>query len=180
MKKVILVAVLTAMIGFSGFAQSTYKSAIGGRFGTTYYDIGSVSYKFFVAEPAAIELNLGLGSRGYGYLNGDYRTSYVHFSGAYQHHFKIPVEGLRWFIGGGAVVYNAFVDKDADDRFEDDYKGVGVGLFPTGGIDYKFANIPLNLTADVRPTFVLAKADAYDSFEPNVGVAVRYTIGGRK
>lgn len=171
MKKVILVAVLTAMIGFSSFAQSTYKSAIGGRFGTTYYDIGSVSYKFFVAEPSAIELNLGLGSKSYGFYDGN--TTTAHFSGAYQHHFKIPVEGLRWFVGGGAVVYNTFSDYD-------DLDGFGIGFFPTGGIDYKFANIPLNLSADVRPTFMVSRPDYYDSFEPNVGVAVRYTIGGRK
>jgi len=174
MKKTILLVALTAMFGVAANAQSTYKSAIGGRFGTTYYDVGSVSYKFFVTQPGAVELNFGVGSRGYSYVSDDFRTFYLHFSGAYQHHFNIPVDGLRWFVGGGAVVYNGF----ANDRYKE-YRGVGVGLFPTGGIDYKFSKIPLNLTADVRPTFLVTAPDYYNSFEANVGVAIRYTIGQR-
>ena len=175
MKRVILLVMLTAMVGFSAYSQSTYKSAIGLRVGSVYYDDVSASFKFFVAAPSAIELNLGFGSRGYAFDN---RSGAVHFSGAYQHHFNIPVNGLRWFIGGGAVVYSAFADNDFG-QFRDDYRGFGAGIFPTGGIDYKFAKIPLNLSADIRPTFMVSRPDYYDSFEPNVGVAVRYTIGQR-
>ncbi len=162
------------MVGITGFSQSTYKSAIGIRGGTAYYDDVSASYKFFVADPGAVELNLGIGSSNYFYG----RAGAVHFSGAYQHHFNIPVTGLRWFLGGGALVYSAFANRDFD-LYREDYRGVGFGLFPTGGIDFKFNKIPLNLTADFRPTFVVAHPDAYNTFEANVGFAVRYTIGQR-
>ncbi|MFT4024308.1 MAG: hypothetical protein QM664_11050 [Flavihumibacter sp.] len=53
--------------------------------------------------------------------------------------------GLQWYIGGGVAAYNSFSNKDY-------YRGFGLGLFPTGGVDYKFGNIPLNVSADFRPT----------------------------
>jgi len=170
MKKTTILVVCLLALGFAGQAQSTYKSAIGARLSGTYYDNFAFSYKFHVTNPGAIELNAGFGSYGRypGYYN-DKRPFFVSFSGAYQHHFDIPVDGLRWFIGGGATVYHASSKNDA-------YVGTGFGIFPTGGIDYKFAKIPLNLTADFRPTFFVTTHEYYNHFYPNAGIAARYTI----
>ncbi|HTG57529.1 MAG TPA: hypothetical protein VL943_14730, partial [Niabella sp.] len=89
------------------------------------------------------------------------------------HHFDIkPVDGLKWFVGGGVVVSNTF----SNNKY---YKGVGVGLFPTGGADYKFKKIPLAVSADVRPTFNIVEPfdyNDYNNFYPNVGVSARYTF----
>lgn len=172
MKKILFVVFMSAFFALPVFAQSTYKSAIGGRFGSTYYDIGAVSYKFFITDAGAIELNAGLGSRSY-YFTGSGRNTSVHFAASYQHHFPIGnVAGLRWFIGGGPLIVNSFSDYD-------DYKGFGAGIFAAGGVDYKFNKIPLNVTADVRPTALFGGPDYYNTFYPNVGAAVRYTIGSR-
>ena len=127
----------------------------------------SASYKTFITNPGAIELNLGF--RPYAY-HDQFNLS---FSGAYQHHFPIkPVEGLQWFVGGGLTAYNTFAS-------ESRYSGFGLGVFPTGGADYKFANIPLNVSADFRPTIALIKPDyyGYPTFTANsVGISARYTF----
>lgn len=175
MKKLILATVVLISVSAGSIkAQdgSGYKNAIGIRAGGGYYDLISASYKTFITEQGAIELNLGFRPEVYRGLS-DYNQFHVAFSAAYQHHFDIkPVEGLRWFIGGGATVYNTFSSNK-------DLRGVGVGLFPTGGADYKFNNIPLNVSADFRPTFAIVKPDYYhySTFTANnFGVSARYTF----
>lgn len=146
---------------------SSYKNAIGGRFGGGYYDVVAASYKTFLSDAGALELNLGF--RAYSVAYNWFNLS---FSASYQHHFPIgSVDGLRWFIGGGLTAYNSFSSYSG-------YSGFGLGVFPTGGVDYKFANIPLNVSADIRPTIGIIKPYTYyDSFYlGNVGAAVRYTF----
>lgn len=179
MKKNLLLTLLLAGLGISAFAQTDYKSAIGARLAPeSYYDFFAFSYKTFVTDAGAIEFNAGGGSRRHGFYVSnnydDFRPFSLSVSGTYQHHFKIPVQGLRWFIGGGLVAYNAFSDHK-------DYRGFGFGFYPTGGIDWKVPNVPLNLTADYRPTIIITRPDDLgDSFESrNVGISVRYTIGQR-
>jgi hypothetical protein len=173
MKRLFLsVALLGSLLGTASAQDSKYNSAIGGRLSSGYYDLISASYKTFIIEQGALEFNLGL--RGHSHSYADWVT--VAFSAAYQHHFPIkPVPGLQWYVGGGLTAYNSFSDHD-------EYRGFGLGIFPTGGIDYKFGKIPLNLSADIRPTISLT--DPYDSKEGhydhndggNVGISVRYTF----
>ena len=61
-------------------------------------------------------------------------------------HFPIgSVEGLKWLVGGRLTAFNTF--SIARLGFDWDIS--------TGGVDYKFANIPLNVSADFRPTFAI-------------------------
>lgn len=170
MKKIALLLFVAIGISAAVNAQkegSDYKSAVGLRLGSTYYDVLSFSYKTFITEQGAIELNGGFGARGYS--NG-YHATTLSGAASYQHHFDIkPVDGLKWFVGGGATIFNTFSDYDT-------YKGFGFGIFPTGGVDYKFAAIPLSLTADVRPTFNITGPSYYNSFYGNFGIAARYTF----
>lgn len=167
MKRVILMGVLIASISTKGFSQSTYDKAIGLRISESYYDIASVSYKFFVSEQGALELNGGFGARRY---TGDGAFA-LSAALTYQHHFDIGnVPGLKWYIGGGAIAYNVFSDRSR-------YNGFAAGIYPTGGVDYKFSKIPLNLSADYRPTLFLARPDYYGIFYgTNFGIAARYAI----
>lgn len=167
LKGILLAAfALTAM---SVFAQSDYKQSIGVRGGSGYYDVASASYKTFLNDASAIEINAGF--RPYGW--GEYKWVNASVSGTYQHHFPInPVQGLKWFVGGGVVVSNTFSKYD-------DYKGVSLGLYPTAGADYKFSKIPLAVSADIRPTFNVVEAfdyHGYKGFYPNAGVSARYTF----
>jgi len=148
-------------------AQSDYKNAIGLRFGSGYYDVVSASYKTFISDPGALEFNAGF--RSYGIIG--YSWFNLSLAGSYQYHFPIgAVDGLKWFVGGGAIVNFSSSSYDA-------YRGVSLGIFPTGGVDYKFSNIPLNLTVDLRPTINIIEAyDYYNNFFVSGGVAARYTF----
>ncbi|HOZ85213.1 MAG TPA: hypothetical protein PK191_06970 [Niabella sp.] len=164
--KITLTAVSLLLIS-SLFAQSEYKKSIGVRVGNGYYDVVSAAYKTFISEKSAIEIDLGI--RPYHIVGDNWFNASV--SGSYQHHFDIkPVEGLKWFVGGGIVASNSFSNSDA-------YKGFNLGLFPTAGADYKFNKIPLSVSADIRPTIHVIEAyDYYKSFYPNPGISARYTF----
>lgn len=181
MKRVFLSFVCFGAFALAASAQdgNKYDRGIGIRLSSGFYDLASVSYKTFVTTHGAIELNLGVNPHTYTRANGRVRWATVNFSAAYQHHFPIqPVPGLQWYIGGGLSAYNSFSN-------EDNYRGFGLGIFPTGGVDYKIGNIPLNVSADFRPTFSLVDPYnggnyygwKYRSFDVgNVGVSARYTF----
>ena len=169
MKKAIYLFIALSVISCSGLSQNTYKTAVGLRVGDGYYDLISASLKTFIGDsPGAVELNIGF--RNYGY----YGFSWFNLSASlsYQYHFDISaVKGLKWFVGAGATAFNTFSSYK-------DYKGFGLGIFPTAGADYKFANIPLDVSFDIRPTIGIIKPYTYyDNFYlGNVGVSARYTI----
>lgn len=175
MKKLICSTIVLIGIASIGFAQgrskssdgSSYQSGIGIRVGSGYYDLISASFKTFIASsPGAIELNLGFKPDNYYYNYYNSNGVSVSFAASYQYHFDIgQVEGLKWFVGGGAIVSNT------------SHYGFGFGVFPVGGVDYKFSSIPLNVSADVRPIIgIVRPTDYYNTFYPSVGLSARYTF----
>ena len=178
MKRTVVLLSLALCYFSASTAQTTYHSAIGLRIGTGYYDLFSVSYKTFISESAsAIELNFGV-KPATDYNTGccvleDNDNTKISFSGSYEYHVPIAaVPGLQWFIGGGLVLTYAFSDISS-------YRGIGLGIFPTGGADYKFAKIPLDVSVDIRPTFRIASPAYYnyDNFYfPDFGFSGRYTF----
>jgi len=178
MKKKILLFCLVSICFMAAHSQTTYHSAIGIRIGTGYSDLFSASYKVFLSGgPGAMELNLGVKPASE-YVTGccvmdNSKNTIMSFSGSYQYHIPIAaVPGLQWFIGGGFTLTNTFSESS-------DYSGIGFGLFPTGGADYKFGKIPLDVSVDIRPTFRIA-SPAYYNYEnfyfPDFGFSARYTI----
>jgi hypothetical protein len=171
MKRFFLALIAGVCISSVGVAQVNgpdYKAGIGLRFGSGYYDAMSVSFKLFITEPGALEFNLGGRPYSYGRSN-------VSLSGSYQHHFPIPnIEGFKWFIGGGLSFLNSIVDDDQNPGNDDFDEGFGMAIFPTGGVEYKF-KFPLAVSADFRPNIYLA-TPYKDNFNPNFGVAARYTF----
>ncbi|SDC63591.1 porin family protein [Niabella drilacis] len=173
MKQLFLcIAVFTVITSLH--AQDKSGKAIGLRISSHVdYATLAVSYKFYISEPGAIELDAGFGQRNrYSIYDGKYwNTTGVSLSGAYQHHFKISsVEGLKWFLGGGLLVFNSF----SKQRY---YDGFGAGLFATGGADYQFSNIPLNLSADFRPVLHIAAPSGFGTLHAHTfGIAARYNF----
>jgi hypothetical protein len=132
---------------------ATYDSAIGLRLG---YPL-SVSYKKFFSEDLAGEANIGFGSSWYGYGG-------INISIAAQKHSSLNIdelENLQWYIGAGAL---------AD--FDEFRTGIGVQGYI--GLDYKFDEIPLNLTLDFIPTIFLN--DYYRTFASYGSLGVRYVL----
>ena len=138
MKKLIFTFVLLVACCFAAQAQD-YKTAVGLRFGYPT----SITLKHFISEQGALEGIIGF--RGYsGY-------SWVNIGGLYEHHNAFPdVEGLRWYYGGGASLFfwnfdNGFANDGASNT--------SIGIMGALGLDYKFANAPVNLSLDWLPTF---------------------------
>ncbi len=161
---------LVALFFTVGVFAQDYKNSVGIRFGGGYYDLVGASFKTFISAPGALEFDLGVKpSQSYGgYSDG---VTNLSISGAYQHHFPIAnIEGFKWFVGGGAIIANTFSDYE-------DWSGVSVGIFPTGGVDYKLKNAPFAFSADVRPTAHFVKSyGGINGFLFNGGLTARYVF----
>ena len=142
-------------------SQSEYDKAIGAR---VYYG-AAFTYKDFISDAGAIELIAAFSPFSYGSLTA---------TAIYEHHFPIgSIEGFHWYVGGGAfagIWLGDFVDPADDGAFL-------VGLAGVGGVDYKFANIPLNLSADFIPTIsFLGFESGFNFYHGGGGLAARYTF----
>lgn len=159
-KQLMLTLAFALGLCYASNAQS-YHSAIGLRLGYP----ASVSYKQFISEPGAIEAFVGF--RSYSL----YR--WITIGGLYEHHKPIPnAEGLSWYFGGGASVFlwsydEAFVGEDNTNT--------SIGILGALGLDYKFANAPVNLSVDWLPVFFV---NGYgNGFGGGYGaLSARYTI----
>ncbi|GGA96445.1 hypothetical protein [Puia dinghuensis] len=128
-----------------------YKLAMGIRFSSASPTLNnSVSVKYFLDETNAVE---GLISFGTGFGVG----------GLYERHQLIgAVPAFTWFYGvGGYVGWR-----------NNNTTHIG----PTGaiGLDYKFANAPVNLSLDWQPELDLAPN--IDFIPDAFGITVRYTF----
>lgn len=167
MKKILFTITALATLALSANAQSSYNRAIGLRFGNSYFDGVQASYKQFISNAGALEFNAGIAP------NPNWLGLSV--AGAYQHHFPIGnIPGFNWYIGGGLGISHIIAD-----GYYTTYSGTMVGIFATGGVDYKFKNIPLNLSADYRPTInIIRPKDSYwgSGSYNNFNISVRYTF----
>ncbi len=155
MKKILLSLALLVAVGiYSASAQnyklgSDYKLGLGIRLSSAVPTLSnSISVKYFMNETNAVEGLLSFGSRfGVGAL--------------YELHQSLNSPGLQWFYGGGGYI-----------GFEHGSTYFG----PTGilGLDYKFSQLPLNLSLDWKPELnIIPKID----FVPDaLALTARFTI----
>jgi hypothetical protein len=169
MKRITFLAIFSLLFALQTTKAQNYKSAVGLRLGYPT----SISYKHFLNEKGAVEVTGGFRSfAGY--------ARYVALNASYQQHTPIPtVEGLKWYAGGGLGVnfwsYDSF------------YKALGVNttsttfsVFGMIGLDYKIANMPVNVSIDWAPTFFIGSG-YYSGFGAGYGsLAARYTLGEKK
>lgn len=164
MKKLIFTLTIVLCCVFAAQSQSEYKSAIGLRLGYP----ASISFKQFLNEKNAIEIYAG-------YRRWSSYVSYFNAGALYQIHSPISaVEGLKWYFGGGV---SALIWSYDDVYFaNNDYGSFNLGVSGCLGLDYKFANAPVNLSVDWVPTFVIGDA-FYNGFRGDAGaLSVRYTF----
>lgn len=122
----ILLSLLVLLLGSAGAYAQDYRFALGVRLSNASPTLNnSITGKYFVTETSAVEGIVSFGSRfGVGAL--------------LELHRPLKSAGLSWFYGGGAYV---------------GFQNNNTYLGPTGiiGLDYKFPNLPLNLSLDWKP-----------------------------
>lgn len=155
-----VLSVLVMLFMFAAVSQAQdYKTAVGLRLGSPL----SVSYKTFISEKGAFE-----GVAGFRSFSG---FSWFNVGAYYQHHNEISsVNGLKWYYGAGANIYFWSFDFDLPGS-----SSTSIGLSGVLGLDYKFADIPLNLSIDWIPTFFVNGYN--DGFAGGYGaLAARYVL----
>lgn len=136
------------------FANAGYSQqgnfALGLRLGSNTPNVApGISGKYFLKDDQAVEAI-------FGWNDG------ISFCGLYQWHKPVStVGGLHWYAGAGA--YTSF-------RFH----AVNLGITGVAGLDYQFADIPLNMAVDWKPELNLLGTLR---FEPSgIGLSVRYAF----
>lgn len=166
MKKLILILFVIAGMSATLSAQE-YDKAIGLRAGYPW----SISYKHFLNESNALELMAGYWSYGNSVF---YSWSYFSLGGAYLIHKPTGwYDGINWYWGAGARAQFWSFDYDAS-YLDDEYDNFSFGLGGYIGLDYKFENIPLNVSVDAAPHIVIGGFHSGLRFYG--GAAARYTF----
>lgn len=159
MKKLIFVLCLV-VAAHAGQAQShttnstSYQTALGLKI----WDGGGISLKHFINDSRAVE---GI---GYFYKRG------FRLTGLYEIHYDInDAPGLKWYVGPGAHlgVYN-------DKYYHYGQNKAVLGIDGVLGLDYKFNNVPINLSLDWQPTFEFASDFGFNGSWGGLGI--RYTF----
>ena len=161
MKKFFIVLLVSISIGAMKTSQAQdYRTAIGVRLSNASPIVNnSISIKQFINDKVAIE---GLFSFG----------DPLAFGALLEIHKPLAASGLQYFYGGGGYLgftktYNPNKQKNEIDP--------SFGAQGVLGLDYKFANIPLNLSLDWKPELNIV-SDI--NFEPAaIGFTARFTLG---
>ena len=149
MKKCFFLITLFLAISVCIEAQN-YNSAIGVRLGPNTANItAGFTLKHFINENTALEAIIGV-NNGLG------------ICGLYEKHFDIEaVKNLQWLAGFGGYV--AFTGSNTAIG--------GVGII---GLDYKFEEIPLNVTLDWKPELNIISKVGFEA--SGIGLSARFTF----
>jgi hypothetical protein len=161
MKKIIIAFVLIAGIGLLNTASAQdYKTALGVRLSSSTAMVNnSVSIKHFINEKVAIEGLLSFGDP-------------LAIGALVEFHKPLAASGLTYFYGGGG--YLAFV-KTFNTTTQKEGTDPNFGAQGVIGLDYKFNNVPLNISLDWKPELNIV-TDI--NFEPAaIGFTARFTFG---
>jgi len=147
MKKYIAISVIALlMLGYNATAQE-YKMALGIRLSSAPATVNnSVSFKYFLNENHALE----------GLVSFDP----VAIGALYEFHRPLGAAGFQWYFGGGG-----FVAFSGDDVF---------GAMGVVGLDYKFQNLPLNLSLDWKPELNIVKDISFEAAA--IGLSIRFAF----
>ena len=161
MKKIVFALLFVSVIGsFGNLSAQNYKTALGVRLSSSNaMQNNSISIKQFINETTAIE---GLFTFGDPLALG----ALVEF------HKPLTPAGLTYFYGAGG--YISFVKKvnTATLKSTTDPNFGAQGII---GLDYKFSNVPLNISLDWKPELNIV-SDI--NFEPAaIGFSARFTFG---
>lgn len=142
-------AVILLLIVSADRAQAQeYKMALGVRLSSAQATVNnSISFRYFMRQDRALEAMASFDPGAIGLLYEVYKP-------------LGNAAGFQWFFGGGA--YAAFKGDDV------------LGAQGIIGLDYKFQQIPLNLSLDWKPELNLVDNVNFEA--ASVGLAVRFTF----
>jgi hypothetical protein len=154
MKKVSLLITLFFSLAFGAANAQTYQTAIGAKFYTGDGSIGGINVRHSTSVNTALEASLLFFSGGAG------------IEGLYEYQGPIAgAEGLQYFVGGGGLLgVGTGKHNDNSTRF---------ALRLTGGVDYKFADAPLNVSIGFDPFFNIAPSTGANLA---LGIGLRYVL----
>jgi len=152
-----LVFIATFAIQSTSKAQS-YNNAIGGRFGAA----NGITFKTAVGENKMLDIIANFRSNN--------NLKYFRVTGLYEIYNPISnAPGLNWYygIGGsiGSVKYDYYYAQSSDLYLSVD------GVL---GLDYKFADAPINISLDWKPAIELTPDTDFDA--SGVGLSLRFTF----
>ena len=160
MKRILVVLLFSTAIGFSTIVSAQdYKTAVGVRLSSSAAMVNnSISLKYFINEASAVEALFSFGDP-------------LAIGALYEIHKPISDAGIKWFYGGGG--YLGFV-KTYNPNKEKNETDPNFGAQGVLGLDYKFPNIPLNLSLDWKPELNIVPDI---NFEPAaIGFTARFTF----
>jgi hypothetical protein len=142
-----LLFIVMALMDKSAQAQD-YRMALGARISSGGPAVNnSITFRYFLNDQAALEGMASFDPGAIGLLYEVFRP-------------VNNLEGFKWFFGAGA--YGGFGN------------GQYLGAQGIIGLDYKFNNVPINLSVDWKPELNLVNEVM---FEPSaLGLSVRFTF----
>lgn len=161
MKRIAIVCFLVAVTASTNLVSAQdYKTALGVRLSSSNaMQNNSISIKQFINEKMAIE---GL------FTFGDPLA----LGALLEFHKPLSAAGLTYFYGAGG--YIGFI-KTVNTTTQKSSTDANFGAQGVVGLDYKFNNIPLNLSLDWKPELNIV-SDI--NFEPAaIGFTARFTFG---
>ncbi len=130
-----------------------YRQQVGIRLGSSEQIVSTgFTYRYFLKENKAVEAIFNLRNPETQIALGGLYEIFNPFGG---------VENLRWYYGAGAYVgFRGF------DNF---------GVMGIAGMDYQFAEVPVNLSVDWKPELNIIEGVTFRA--ATVGASVRFSFG---
>lgn len=143
----------------STVSAQDYKTALGVRLSSSQAMVNnSITLKHFFNESTAVEALFSFGDP-------------LALGALVEIHKPFAASGIQWYYGGGG--YLGFV-KSYNANTEKNETNTNFGAHGVLGLDYKFANLPLNLSLDWKPELNII-SDI--NFEPAaIGFSARFTF----
>lgn len=161
MKKVFFSLLLLATIGLMNNASAqSYKTALGVRLSSSGAMVNnSITLKHFLTETTSVEALFSFGDP-------------LALGALFEINKPIPGSGVNWYYGGGG--YLAFI-KTYNPNKDKNETNTNFGAQGVIGLDYKFANLPLNLSLDWKPELNLVSDINFEASA--IGFSARFTFG---
>lgn len=160
MKKILFALLFAAAFLFTkSISAQDYKTALGVRLSSSSAMVNnSVSFKHFLTERSAVEILFSFGDP-------------LAFGALYEVHKPFSAAGIQWYYGGGGYLGFVKTFNTNKNKSETDANFGAQGVL---GLDYKFTNLPLNLSLDWKPELNIV-TDI--NFEPSaIGFTARFTF----